>query len=118
MRALKALGLTCPQDVSVCSFDDFDWSEVFSPRLTTVVQPSYQIGKLAIEMLMQVIEAPDQLLKSREGNRVVLKAELRVRESTAPPASLSGRAQENLTPGANGSSPQPRPKVNNYARLR
>ena len=91
MRALKDLGLKCPQDVSVLGFDEFDWYELFSPRLTTVVQPSYEMGKRATEMLLQVIEAPDQYLKSREGNRVVLKAELRVRESTAPPASCPGR---------------------------
>jgi LacI family transcriptional regulator len=97
MRALKNLGLTCPQDVSVCGFDDFDWSELFSPRLTTVVQPSSEMGELAMEMLLQVVEAPDQHLKSREGNRVVLKAELRVRESTAPPASLSGHPQQSST---------------------
>lgn len=96
MRALNDLCLKCPRDVSVCGFDDFDWSELFSPRLTTIVQPSCEMGKLAIEMFLQVIEAPDQHLKSREGNRVVLKAELRVRESTAPPASLSRRAQQDL----------------------
>jgi len=97
MRALKDLGLECPQDVSVVGFDDFDWSELFSPRLTTVVQPSYEMGELAVEMLQQVIEAPDQYLKSREGNRVVLKAELRVRESTAPPARCSDRRQQSST---------------------
>ena len=86
MRALKDLGLKCPQDVSVCGFDDFDWYELFSPRLTTVAQPSYQMGELAIEMLLQAIKAPDQHFESGEENRVVLKAELRVRESTAPPA--------------------------------
>ena len=98
MRALKDLGLICPQDVSVCGFDDFDWSELFSPRLTVVVQPSYEMGELATEMLLQVIEAPDQCPKSGDGNRVVLKAELRVRESTAPLARRSVRPQQNSIP--------------------
>ena len=87
MRALKDLGLECPRDVSVVGFDDFDWSELFSPRLTTVVQPSHEMGELATEMLVQVIVDSDQHLESGEGNRVVMKAELRVGESTAPPAS-------------------------------
>ena len=98
MRALKDLGLTCPKDVSVCGFDDFDWSELFSPGITTVVQPSYEMGELATEMLLQVIMDSDQHLESGEGNRVVMKAELRVRESTAPPACCSGHRQQNSTP--------------------
>jgi LacI family transcriptional regulator len=98
MHTLKDLGLKCPQDVSVLGFDDFDWSELFSPRLTTIVQPSYEMGKRATGMLLQVIQAPDQHFESGEGNRVVLKAELRVRESTAPPASGSGSPCESPAP--------------------
>ena len=97
MRALKDLGLKCPQDVSVVGFDDFDWSELLSPRLTTVIQPSHETGELATEMLVQVITALDQHLESTEGNRVVLKAELRVRELTAPPAGCSGRRRQRST---------------------
>jgi LacI family transcriptional regulator len=95
MCALRDLGLRCPQDVSALGFDDFDWSELFSPRLTTIVQPSCEMGKRATEMLLQVIQASDQHLESSERNRLVLKAELRVRESTAPPAIRSSRPQEN-----------------------
>jgi LacI family transcriptional regulator len=98
MRALKDLGLKCPQNVSVLGFDEFDWYELFSPRLTTVVQPSYEMGELATEMLLQVIRAQDQHLESHEGNRAVLKAQLRLRDSTAPPASCSGRPQQNSIP--------------------
>jgi LacI family transcriptional regulator len=94
MRALRDLGLKCPQDVSVVGFDDFDWSDLFSPRLTTIVQPSYEMGKRATEVLLQVIQAPDERRHSGEEHCVVLKAELRVRESTTPPASGAGRPQQ------------------------
>jgi LacI family transcriptional regulator len=98
MRALRDLGLRCPQDVSVVGFDDFDWSDLFSPRLTTIVQPSYEMGKRATEMLLRVIQGPDQHLESGERNRVVLKAELRIRESTASPASGLSRLKRNSIP--------------------
>ena len=98
MRALRDLGLKCPQEVSVVGFDDFDGSDLLSPGLTTIVQPSYEMGKRATEMLLRVIQAPGQHLESGEPNRLVLKAELRVRESTAPPASCSGGTQENSIP--------------------
>lgn len=89
MRAFKDLGMKCPQDVSVCGFDDFDWSELFSPRLTIIVQPSCEMGKRATETLLQLIKTQDQRPGSSE-NRVVLKAELRLGESTTP---LSKRGQ-------------------------
>jgi LacI family transcriptional regulator len=104
MRALKDLGLKCSQNVSVVGFDDFDWSELFSPRLTTVVQPTYEMGKLSTEILVKVIMASDQQLENGKGNRVVLKAELSVRESTAPPACCSGRCQESSIPAFPNSS--------------
>ena len=109
MRALKDLGLKCPQEVSVVGFDEFDWYELFSPRLTTVVQPSRELGKQATEMLLQVIEAPDRHLENHEGNRVVLKAELHLHDSTAPPASCSGRPQQNSIPLIPKSSAAPQP---------
>jgi len=95
MRALKDLGLACPQDVSVCGFDDFDWSELFTPRLTMIVQPCFQIGELATEMLLRVIKDPDHPLEGGEENRVVLQGELRVGESTAPPACCPAHRQSN-----------------------
>ena len=84
MRALKHCGLKCPQDVSVVGFDDFDWSELFIPSLTTFVQPSYQMGELAAEMLVQLMLGGDQHRESGESHRIVLKAEMRLGESTAP----------------------------------
>jgi LacI family transcriptional regulator len=98
MRALKDLGLACPQDVSVCGFDDFDWSELFTPRLTMIVQPTFQIGELATEMLLQVIKAPDHHLEAGAESRVVLQAELRVGESTVPPAGCSDHSRSNSIP--------------------
>ena len=105
MRALRDLSLKCPQDVSVVGFDDFDWSDLFSPGLTTIVQPSYEMGKRATEVLLQVIQAPDKHLDSGKDHRVVLRAELRVRESTAPPAGGLSRPSQNLVLPVPDSSP-------------
>ena len=89
MCALKDLGVACPRDVSVCSFDDFDWSELFSPRLTMIVQPSFHMGQVAVDLLLEAIKAPDQQLEAGDRNRIVLDAQLRTGESTAPPAGCS-----------------------------
>lgn len=88
MRAVSELGLDCPRDVSILGFDDFDWAANFRPRLTTVAQPSLEMGKQAAQMLLRKIECEKDKDATEERTMVVLKAELRVRDSTAPPSQL------------------------------
>lgn len=90
MRALSELRVCCPGQVSVVGFDDFVWSQAFSPKLTTVAQPSFELGRTAMQMLIRKIQVVQgQPEPEVESNLVVLKAELRIRESTAHPRSLS-----------------------------
>jgi LacI family transcriptional regulator len=85
MRALGELRIPCPERVSVLGFDDFDWAVNFSPRLTTVAQPSYQMGKRAVELLLTKLRGEKGSPDTDHDTIVTLKAELRVRDSTAPP---------------------------------
>jgi len=85
MRALSELSVPCPGRVSVLGFDDFEWAANFTPRLTTVAQPSLEMGKQAVLMLLHKIESLNKGNKDDEEEVVVLKAELRIRDSTAPP---------------------------------
>jgi LacI family transcriptional regulator len=87
MRALYELGVPCPERVSVLGFDDFDWAANFSPRLTTVAQPTLEMGKQAVQMLLAKIESFKKGLEWDEEKVVALKAELRIRDSTAAPYS-------------------------------
>jgi LacI family transcriptional regulator len=59
MRALRERGLAVPQDVALVAFDDFEWADLFSPRLTTIAQPCRQIGETAVRLLLERIHAPD-----------------------------------------------------------
>lgn len=84
MRSLEELSISCPQEVSVISFDDFEWAANFSPRLTTVAQPTYEIGRQAMQMLLRIIRAAKEETASHEQIRI-FPAELHLRDSTAPP---------------------------------
>lgn len=93
MRALAESGLKCPRQVSVLGFDDFvvgidgfSWATMFSPKLTTVAQSSYELGRRAMQLLLKKIKRPTKGPEESEDGIVRLHAELRVRESTAPPA--------------------------------
>ena len=92
MRALGEMGVPCPGRVSVLGFDDFDWAANFSPRLTTVAQPSLEMGRRAALMLLRKIESVNKGDKQEEEEVVVLEAEVRVRDSTAPPFLIEGGA--------------------------
>ena len=50
MKAIRDIGLSCPEDVSVACFDDFPWADVFRPQLTTVAQPVRAIGEQAAQI--------------------------------------------------------------------
>ncbi|MDX3228919.1 LacI family DNA-binding transcriptional regulator [Streptomyces sp. ME19-01-6] len=51
-QALGEAGLSVPGDVSVVSFDDQDIASVLRPALTTLKLPHYQLGRLAVELIL------------------------------------------------------------------
>jgi LacI family transcriptional regulator len=85
MLAIRAAGLDCPADVSLACFDDFDWAGAFHPRLTVLRQPTVEIGRRAMDFLFDRLAGGAAL--TAPPRRALLKAELVIRESCAPPRS-------------------------------
>ena len=77
-RALRELGLSVPDDVSVVGFDDIPLTEFVPTPLTTVRVPKFRMGQLAAEMLIRHVEAHAVL----PPQKAFLEAELVVRAST------------------------------------
>ncbi|HWR49530.1 MAG TPA: LacI family DNA-binding transcriptional regulator [Bryobacteraceae bacterium] len=80
VRALEEVGLACPGDVAVASFDDMPLAAVFRPHLTAIAQPAYEIGCQGAELLIRRLQR-----KSVPRRHVTLRLEpeLKIRESTA-----------------------------------
>jgi DNA-binding LacI/PurR family transcriptional regulator len=76
METLRLLAARVPQDVAVVGFDDITFASLVSPALTTVAQPKYRMGQMAMERLLQLLHGGDA--RSRQ---TVLVPELVVRES-------------------------------------
>ena len=79
LRALRDRGLRIPDDVAFATFDELGVDDLFSPSITTVVQPAYDIGFRAAELLLERIAgtAPrDQTVTIR------LPAALKIRQSS------------------------------------
>jgi LacI family transcriptional regulator len=55
LHAFRQRDLRCPEDISLVGFDDHDWAPLFSPPLTVVRQPTYQLGQTAARLLMKLI---------------------------------------------------------------
>jgi LacI family transcriptional regulator len=81
MRAVAERGLHCPRDISVACFDDFEWASVFHPRLTTVAQPTYEMGSKAAELLLTRLNESS----IAEPQTCVLTPTLVIRDSCAAP---------------------------------
>jgi LacI family transcriptional regulator len=53
LRALAERGVSVPDDISVLGFDNVELAGVVHPRLTTINQPKWELGRVAVEMLLR-----------------------------------------------------------------
>jgi len=80
MDAAKELGLSIGSDISIIGFDDIYMASQVYPALTTVRQPLAEMGEIALEMLMLLLQEQPILNLRRE-----LPTKLIIRESTGRP---------------------------------
>ena len=90
LSALAQLNRTGSQAISVTGYDDTADSLYFQPPLTTVAQDFNVLGKRAVELLIQLMAAPQ--MKIRE----LLPTRLIIRQSTWPCAGARQEEQESL----------------------
>lgn len=71
-------GIKIYKDLSVIGFDGIEIGNILQPKLTTIVQPAFELGKIAAETLVERIEKKEKLYlkkifvepKLKEGNSV------------------------------------------------
>ena len=78
-QRIKEAGLKIPDDISIVGFSNNKITSLVDPPLTTVNQPSFDMGKKAAEILVEMIENDKS---NNQKNTIVLDAELIVRSST------------------------------------
>jgi DNA-binding LacI/PurR family transcriptional regulator len=77
MKAIREDGLRIPDDISVVGCDNLYLSETTCPPLTTIHIPKREIGRLAMELLLEIIRGEDY-------RKVELFPSLVVRQSVIP----------------------------------
>ncbi len=80
IAAIKDEGLDVPRDISICGFDDIEYSQFTNPPLTAIRQPVYEIGRRAAEILLNDIKNKHSDLRSKR-THVLLDTELVIRKS-------------------------------------
>lgn len=93
LKAAEEMGLRCPEDFGLVSFDDYPWLGIFRPRLTTVELPKHQLGSDAAELLIRRISGDRSRAVVRK-----LQPELRVRESCGFALHVSRGQSQELVP--------------------
>jgi len=85
LKAVRDAGLRVPDEISLAGFDDLFVAQYSEPPLTTVRQPRRQMGRLAMETLLKLIEggSVEELIR--------VPGELVIRRSTAPPRPEANR---------------------------
>ena len=76
IQALQEAGRRVPQDCAVAGFDDIELSSVLSPKLTTIRQPTFQIGQQSFKMLLSLMKK-----EPVPNTHVLLPHELVIRDS-------------------------------------
>ncbi len=85
--------IACPEEVSVVGFDDSRLAARVSPPLTTVRQPTIEMGRAAVEMLSSRVRTPSTEIVTEHR---VLPGKLVRRKSVAPPPQSSRIAKDRV----------------------
>ncbi|OZF38288.1 LacI family DNA-binding transcriptional regulator [Rhodococcus sp. 14-2483-1-2] len=64
LKAVRGLGLSIPADLAFVCYDDFEWSDLFEPRLTAAAQDVQTIGRTAADLLLGRIEGREDAPRS------------------------------------------------------
>ncbi len=82
----RAIGRSVPADLSIIGCDDIAAAAWVSPALTTVAQQKGEMGRLAVEHLISLLDNPDQ---EQAASVLRLPMLLRIRETTGPAPAAS-----------------------------
>jgi LacI family transcriptional regulator len=72
--------------MAIVGYDNRDFTWIVRPRITTVVMPVYEMGKIAAEMLLRQIAG-----ETRDVEEVKIKGELIVRDTSGADEALKTR---------------------------
>lgn len=77
MKAVKEAGLRIPDQIGIVSFDDYPLAELLEPSLTSVVIDVFELGVLAADTLLSMLDDPES-----KQQQYYIPTRIKEREST------------------------------------
>ncbi len=81
LELLHDLSFKIPEDIALLGFSNTHLAKILNPSLSTVCQPGFEMGKIATEMIIKLIESKRPVT---EFETVVLPTEVIIRDSSQP----------------------------------
>jgi len=78
LKAIKENGLKCPEDIALVGFSETEVAQLIEPPLTSILQPTFEIGVTAAQLLLQQIESYSE----QTGETIKLSAKMNIRRSS------------------------------------
>ncbi|MGB3153358.1 MAG: LacI family DNA-binding transcriptional regulator [Chitinophagaceae bacterium] len=79
LRIIRTMGLKVPNDIGLIGFSNTDLTELLDPPLSVIKQPAFEMGEVAMNLLLQLIESKRPVT---DFETKVLSTELLIRGST------------------------------------
>ena len=83
IMSARDLHLSVPNDVSLITFHDADWTSVTTPPITAIDQPVYEMGKAVAELVIRRLKG-----EAHPPKQIAIPAAILERGSVAPPRPL------------------------------
>ncbi|PJI07955.1 MULTISPECIES: LacI family DNA-binding transcriptional regulator [Clostridium] len=80
LSAINKLNISIPKDLGICGYDNWGWASLISPGITTISQPSYEMGYESAKVLIDRLENESTLGTIHKQ----LSSKLEIRGSTIP----------------------------------
>lgn len=77
IKRLKSIGLKVPEDIAVIGFTETRMAELITPQLTSVKQPTHEMGRHSAELLLKLLKD-----ENSPPETIILNGELNIRESS------------------------------------
>jgi LacI family transcriptional regulator len=79
LHAAHQMNINVPGELAIAGFGNDDTGRFITPSITTMSQPSFEMGQMAAEMLLEEINSEEDVFEYKTR---IIKPELIVREST------------------------------------
>lgn len=76
MQFLSDYMIKIPDEIAIIGYDDYIWSTITTPPMSTISQPTKEIGEKAAKLILERIKNPEKDIEN-----IVLNAKLIIRQS-------------------------------------